>query len=88
VFKALALGASSVGIGPPQACNGARMLGPEQEFGSLIPGKSADFIIIGQDIFKLVAASHAQAVGDIQVLETWFQGRRVYAAATSANATP
>jgi predicted amidohydrolase YtcJ len=68
--------------------NGARMLGREQEFGSLIPSKSADFIIIDQDIFKLVAQSHAETVGDIQVLETWFQGRRVYAAATSANATP
>jgi predicted amidohydrolase YtcJ len=68
--------------------NGARRLGREQEFDSLIPGKSADFIIIDQDIFKLVAQSHAEAVGDIQVLETCFRGRRVYAAATSANTTP
>jgi len=58
--------------------NGARFLGREAEFGSLERGKSADFAVLDRDIVALGEAGQADAVGATQVVETWFQGRRVY----------
>jgi len=59
--------------------NGARMLGRDQDFGSLEAGNSADFVILDRDILALADGGHADEVGATRVLETWFQGRRVYA---------
>ncbi len=58
--------------------NGARSLGRADEIGSIEPGKSADFILLDQDILALAAAGDAQRIGNTQVLGTWFKGRRVY----------
>ena len=46
----------------------------EQKFGSLEPGKWADFIIVDRD----VSAADPQALARTQVLETWVAGKKVW----------
>ncbi len=46
----------------------------EDRLGSLEPGKWADFIILDRDYFAIPA----DQIDDIQVLETWVGGERVY----------
>lgn len=58
--------------------NGARAMGRADEFGSLEVGKSADFILLDRDIVRLADEGHPDGIGAAKVLETWFQGRRVY----------
>jgi predicted amidohydrolase YtcJ len=60
--------------------NGARMLNLQQQAGSIEAGKSADFIVVDQDIVAL-GESHPDKIADTRVLETWFQGKKVYTAA-------
>jgi len=58
--------------------NGAKTLGREAEIGSLEVGKSADFIIVDQDILKLASIGQPEKIGDTKVLETWFMGKKVW----------
>jgi len=58
--------------------NGARFLNRDEIAGSLEVGKSADFIVVDRDILKLADSGHAEDILHAQVLETWFQGRKVY----------
>ena len=60
--------------------NGARAMGRADEFGSLTPGKSADFIVLDRDILALGDAGRPEEIGKTKVLETWFKGHKVYAA--------
>ena len=58
--------------------NGARMLGRDKEIGSLEVGKSADFVVLDRDILALADGGKADDINGTKVLETWFQGVRVY----------
>jgi len=55
-------------------------MGSADKFGSLEADKSADFILLDQDILALGDAGHADQIGKTKVLETWFKGRKVYTA--------
>ncbi len=59
--------------------NGAQMLYLQDVAGSLEAGKSGDFIVLDRDVLALAASGHADQVAGTQVLETWFQGRKVFA---------
>lgn len=58
--------------------NGARALKQDEIVGSLEKGKRADFIIIDRNIIELAKLGEAERISDTKVLETWFDGERVF----------
>ena len=58
--------------------NGARLLGIDKDAGSIEPGKSADFIVLNQDVLELADRGRADDIRNTEVLETWFMGKPVY----------
>lgn len=60
--------------------HGAEAMGRAREFGSLEVGKSADFILLDQDILALADGGKAGEIGKTKVLQTWFKGVKVYTA--------
>ncbi len=64
--------------------NGARFLRRDAVAGSLEVGKSADFIVLDRDILQLAEHGHADSIAGTRVLDTWFEGRRVFARSPAA----
>lgn len=58
--------------------NNAHLIFWEKEIGSLEPGKRADFVILDRDLLECPVDD----IKDTQVLETWLEGRRVFAQGT------
>lgn len=54
---------------------GAEAMRRDDDTGSIKVGKSADFIVLDRNLFKVPV----EQVSDVRVLETYFQGRRVFA---------
>jgi predicted amidohydrolase YtcJ len=65
--------------------NGARALGRDKQIGSIEPGKSADFIVLNQDILALADTGRADQIRETKVLQTWFMGKKVYSASPEIN---
>ena len=60
--------------------NGAHALNRASEIGSIEVGKSADFVVVDQNILALADEGHPEKIGDTKVIETWFMGKKVYSA--------
>lgn len=58
--------------------SGAQQLNIAADAGSLEVGKSADFVVLDQDILRLAARGRADDIAKTRVLQTWFQGKQVY----------
>lgn len=58
--------------------NGARALQQDAIAGSLEKGKRADFIVLDQNIIDLAKSGAADRISETRVLETWFDGEKVY----------
>ncbi len=58
--------------------SGAKFLGLEREAGWIEVGKSADFLVLNQDILKSADRGRADDIRETGVLETWFTGNPVY----------
>ncbi len=64
--------------------NGARFLRRDAVAGSLEVGKSADFIVLDRDILQLADHGRADDIAGTRMLETWFEGRRVFSHGSTA----
>jgi hypothetical protein len=58
--------------------NGAVMLNQADITGSLEVGKKADFVILDQDLLRLVDKGYSDKISDTQILATWFDGVEIY----------
>ena len=54
--------------------NSAHVLGLENEIGSIEVGKSADIIVLNQNLFEIPASD----IADTKVLTTYFEGRPIF----------
>ena len=63
--------------------NGAVMLNQADITGSLEVGKKADFVILDQDLLRLVDEGFSDKISDTQILATWFDGVEIYRQSSS-----
>ena len=63
--------------------NGAVMLNQADITGSLEVGKKADFVILDQDLLRLVDEGFSDKISDTQILATWFDGVEIYQQSSS-----
>jgi predicted amidohydrolase YtcJ len=54
------------------------MLNQADITGSLEVGKKADFVILDQDLLRLVDEGYSDKISDTQILATWFDGVEIY----------
>ena len=59
---------------------GAAALRREAQTGSIMVGKSADFIVLNRNLFKMAA----RQISSVHVEMTFFQGQKVYQAARAS----
>ena len=59
---------------------GAQALRQEALTGSLEVGKKADFVILQENLFDLVATGRSDSISDARILSTWFDGKKIYSA--------
>jgi predicted amidohydrolase YtcJ len=59
---------------------GAQALRQEALTGSLEVGKKADFVILQENLFDLVATGRSDSISDARILSTWFDGEKIYSA--------
>lgn len=60
--------------------NSARVMGWDRTIGSLEIGKSADFIVLDRNVMEIESAD----IAEVNVLETYFEGRLVFERGTGA----
>lgn len=58
--------------------NGARLMGHQDELGSIAAGKIADIIVLDHNIVELAEGGHPELIGNTKVEMTLFDGRVVY----------
>jgi predicted amidohydrolase YtcJ len=59
------------------------MLNQADITGSLEVGKKADFVILDQDLLRLVDEGFSDKISDTQILATWFDGVEIYRQSSS-----
>jgi predicted amidohydrolase YtcJ len=63
--------------------NGAKYLNTDKDTGSIEVGKSADLIVLGDDILALADGGKADDIAKTKVLTTYFMGKPVYRQASN-----
>ena len=58
--------------------NGARLFGHQERLGSIEPGKTADLVVLDQNIVELAESGQAEKVGETQTKLTVFDGNIVF----------
>lgn len=57
---------------------GARLMGHDNELGSIKVGRIEDLIVLDRNVVKLAENGQAEQIADTRVDLTWFEGRLVY----------
>lgn len=58
--------------------NGAKLMGHDDRLGSIESGKTADLVVLSQNIVELADQGEPQRIGDTRVTTTIFDGKVVY----------
>lgn len=58
--------------------NGARSVRQDHQFGSIEPGKLANFIVVDRNLFDLVDQGAPEKIAEAKVERTVFMGRTIF----------